>query len=111
MDFTDEQIKELLNRYVRTKEYRRVYYNKKYKNDEKYRNYVRDYNKKRYEDIKFAKLLSNGGDKDTLELNRAHSLRRYFNKTNRLDDFKEKHPEEYIMTKPKSVSFNTETPT
>jgi hypothetical protein len=41
----------------------------------------------------------------------AHSLRRYFNKTNRLDDFKEKHPEEYIMTKPKSVSFNTETPT
>tara|TARA_R100001463_G_scaffold16154_3_gene41983 strand:+ start:1374 stop:1688 length:315 start_codon:yes stop_codon:yes gene_type:complete len=104
MDFTDEQIKELLDRYVRTKEYRRVYYNKKYKNDEKYRNYVRDYNKKRYEDRKYDKLLLKGNNKDTLELNRAYSLKNYFNKTNRLEEFKKKYPNEYNL-------INTETTT
>ena len=50
MNFTDAEIQILLKKYIRDKEYRRVYYNNKYKTDEKYRNYVRDYNKKRYEE-------------------------------------------------------------
>ena len=97
MNFTDDEIQLLLKKYIRDKEYRRVYYNHKYKTDPKYRNYVRDYNKRRYEDIKVAKYLDKGGEEDIAYENRANSLKKYFIKCGRESDFEKKHPTEYKL--------------
>ena len=97
MDMTDEQIQEVLQRYIRQKEYRRVYYGNKYKNDENYRVYVRDYNKERYENKKWGDNMIKHGDSNICDHIRAKSLHKYYLKNNRLDDFKNKYPNEFLL--------------
>jgi len=97
MNFTDDEIQFLLKKYIKDKEYRRVYYNNKYKTDEKYRNYVRDYNKKRYEDIKLKKYIDNGGDENIGKELRAKNLYTYFIRNDREDYFKEQYNSEYNL--------------
>ena len=108
MNFTDEEIQFLLKKYIRDKEYRRVYYNNKYKTDTKYRNYVRDYNKKRYEDMKLAKYIDRGGEEQVAYENRANNLKNYFIKNDRMEYFKTKYPAEYNLSHSVNVEATTQ---
>lgn len=94
MDLTESEIQEVLKRYKRDKEYRRIYYGDKYKKDEKYRLYIRDYNKKRYEDKKFKKNIDNGINTDDANVIRAKGLKKYYDKTDRYETFKTIYPDE-----------------
>ncbi len=93
-NLTNAQIKQVLERYSQQKEYRRVYYGNKYKNDPKYRQYVRDYNKLRYENKKKIILQHKGRNIKDLELDRAVNLYNWYKQTDRLDLFKERFPDE-----------------
>lgn len=94
-NLTDETIKKVIDKFKKQKEYRRVYYGNKYKQDDKYRQYVRDYNKVRFENGKLDKGLKLGQDEEVLNRNRAINIRSWFAKTDREDVFKQKYPEEY----------------
>lgn len=91
MDLTDEHIKVILKRYEKSKEYRRVYYGNKYKNDEKYRIYIRDYNKERYENKKRILNLERGKSQEECDKIRAMGLCKYYSKTDRQEIFKDKY--------------------
>ncbi len=94
MELSNEQIKDILDRYARDKEYRRVYYGNKYKTDEKYRLYVRDYNKERYENKKLKLNLERGIEQLECDKIRAMGLQKYYSKTNREEHFKNKYKTE-----------------
>jgi hypothetical protein len=94
MDLSNEEIQEVLKRYARDKEYRRVYYGNKYKTDEKYRQYVRDYNKERYENKKRDINLSKGIAELECDKIRAKGLLKYYSKSNREEVFKNKYKTE-----------------
>jgi hypothetical protein len=104
---TESQIRRILDRYVAQKEYRRLYYADKYNNDEKYRQYVRDYNKRRYELKKYndniKKGLTEGQSKNIM----AKSCLKYLKKHNREDEFKKAFPEEYLLLNPETSTDNT----
>ena len=94
--WTDDKIKIIIEKYKREKEYRRVYYNHKYKNDMKYRTYVRDYNKRRYEDSRLLINYDKGIiDLDTLKKQRAYNLYKYYEKDSRLEQFMLIYKNEY----------------
>ncbi len=99
-NLTNSQIKQVLERYIQQKEYRRVYYGNKYKTDPKYRQYNRDYNKVRYENNKLIKLEAQGQDINILKINRAKNIYEWFKKTDRIDIFKTKYPEENMLINP-----------
>tara|TARA_R110000772_G_scaffold25718_1_gene66821 strand:+ start:5545 stop:5841 length:297 start_codon:yes stop_codon:yes gene_type:complete len=94
MELNDEQIKDVLRRYARDKEYRRVYYGNKYKTCEKYRLYVRDYNKERYENKKRNVNMAKGMEQSKCDIIRANGLSKYYSKTGRIDIFKNKYKTE-----------------
>ena len=85
------KIKEVLKRYARDKEYRRVYYGNKYKTCEKYRLYVRDYNKERYENKKKIVNMDRGISEVECDKIRANGLFKYYSKTDREEVFKNKY--------------------
>ena len=103
---TDSQIRQILDRYVAQKEYRRLYYNDKYNNDEKYRLYVRDYNKRRYELKKFNDNIKNGVSEGQSKNIMAKNLLNYLQKNNREDDFKKTFPNEYKLLNPETPTDN-----
>ncbi len=91
----EETIHKVINKFKQQKEYRRVYYGNKYKTDPKYRQYVRDYNKVRFETNKVDKGLKEGKDEEQLLLKRAQNIRTWFAKSDREELFESKYPEEY----------------
>ena len=61
-DFSDDEIKKMVhiyNKYNQQKEYRRNYYNKRYNEDEEYKNKIKLSNKKYLESKKKLKILHN----------------------------------------------------
>ena len=104
---TESQIRQILDRYVAQKEYRRLYYNDKYNNDEKYRLYVRDYNKRRYELKKFNDNIKNGVSEGQSKNIMAKNLLNYLQKNNREQDFKKTFPKEYLLLNPETSTDNT----
>ena len=97
MKFTEEQIQFLLTKYEKDREYRRLYYSKKYKENETYRHYIRDYNKNRYEDVKFAKWISEGGSEEQGLKNKADGFKKYFSRNGRMEDFQNKFPDVFNL--------------
>ncbi len=93
-NITDKEIKTLMDRYTREKEYRRLYYAKKYNTDPKYRAYIREYNKVRYENKVYAKNVSQGMDNDKALSHRALKIQQYFKKNNNEEEFINKYPQE-----------------
>ena len=96
-EYTNEQLKKICQMYQDKKEYRRIYYGNKYKNDPKYRAYVRDYNKVRYENRRCVKYIAKGINQDEAELNRAKNIEKWFMKTDRQELFKSKYTKEYNL--------------
>ena len=82
-NLSNDEIKVILERYEKIKEYRRNYYNKKYHEDEKFRQSQIEYSKnncgKYYEKNK--------------EKIRRKRIFRYYNSRGRLDDLYKKYPE------------------
>jgi len=97
--FTQQQINNIIKSYVEKKEYRRIYYKNKYHTDEKYQQYVRDYNKIRYEEKAFTKKLSQLGDSYYVCLSnkKATNLHKYFTKVNRYEVFKTRCPDDFMI--------------
>ena len=105
-NLTDTQIRQILDRYVAQQEYRRVYYANKYNTDLQYKQYVRDYNKRRYElkkyDENIKKGLTEGQSKNIM----ATGCLNYLKKHNRQDDFKNIFPQEYLLLNPETPTDN-----
>ncbi len=96
--YTNLEIKVILERYKNQKEYRRVYYKNKYHTDPKYKQYVRDYNKVRYENKRLKELLEKGNlSLEALEVRRAINIKKYFKKQGREEDFNIKYPAERLL--------------
>ena len=91
--FSQMEIDAILTKYKEQKEYRRVYYNNKYKNDPEYSLYIRDYNKFRYEHLKCEDKINNGGDPIQCELFKAIKMRDWYIKSDRSDIFITKYPD------------------
>lgn len=91
-DYTEEYIKKLITNHQKKLENDRHIYLTKHKDDkefqEKNRQRANDYYKRNKEKVK------NRMDKNKVK-NSALSSYRYYNKTNRIDLFKKKHPEKY----------------
>jgi hypothetical protein len=96
--YTNLEIKVILERYKNQKEYRRVYYKNKYHTDPNYKQYVRDYNKVRYENKRLKELLEKGNlPLEVLEVRRAINIKKYFTKQGREEDFNNKYPAERLL--------------
>tara|TARA_R110000765_G_scaffold336982_1_gene427326 strand:- start:1302 stop:1601 length:300 start_codon:yes stop_codon:yes gene_type:complete len=89
--FSNNEIFKIIEKYKRDKEYRRVYYGNKYKNDLIYRQYIIDYNKIRYEERVYKNKLAEGMPEKILMINKATRLRKFYIKTDRENIFNEKH--------------------
>tara|TARA_R110000803_G_scaffold210399_1_gene282077 strand:- start:359 stop:712 length:354 start_codon:yes stop_codon:yes gene_type:complete len=92
MDFTDEQIKIAMNRYVKNKEYKRIYYGNKYNTDDVYKNKSKEYSRDYYQ--KHKELIKEKYNKNA-DYYRAKRKYNYYMKNNNLDKYKEKYEEEY----------------
>ena len=105
-NLTDTQIRNILDKYVAQKEYRRVYYGNKYNNDLQYKQYVRDYNKRRYEIIKYKKNIENGLTEGQSKNIMATGCLNYLKKHNRQDEFENVFPIEYKLLNPETPTDN-----
>jgi hypothetical protein len=83
VNLTNDEIKAILERHEKVKEYRRVYYNKKYHEDEKFRESQIEYSK-----THCGKYYEKNKDKI-----RRKRIFRYYNQRGRLDDMYKKYPE------------------
>lgn len=94
------ELQVIIETYQKQKEYRRVYYGNKYHTDPKYKQYCKDYNKERYENLRYAELMDQQHckfTKEEIEMRRARNLYKYYFKTNRLEIFNEKYPLEVLL--------------
>ena len=94
--YSNQELKKIINVYNHNKHYRNEYYKNKYHTDPDYKNYCKDYNKIRYEEKKFVSLYTNDNYEE-LSNKKACNLYKWFNKNNRLEDFKNKCPEDYLI--------------
>lgn len=92
MDFTDEQILYAVQRYNKDKEYKRNYYNKKYHEDEDFRNKMKDYSRTYYQNNKEKRKDNYEANKDRIK---AHRKYNYYKKSDSLSVYKEKYPDEF----------------
>jgi len=96
--YTNLEIKVILERYQNQKAYRRVYYKNKYHTDPHYKQYVKDYNKVRYENKRLKELLEKGNlSLEVLEVRRAINIKKYYTKQGREEDFNIKYPAERLL--------------
>ena len=93
-NLTNEKIRSIMDKYKRDKEYRRIYYKNKYHTDCKYKEYIKDYNKIRYENNMYIKNIGEGVEEDKALESRANKLFKYYAKQNRFLEFKEKFSKE-----------------
>ncbi len=105
-NLTEKQIRNILDRYVSQKEYRRVYYGNKYNNDLQYKQYVRDYNKRRYEIKKYEKNIEKGLTEGQSKNIMAINCLNYLKKHERQDEFKNTFPVEYKLLNPETPTDN-----
>jgi|9_EtaG_2_1085328.scaffolds.fasta_scaffold15476_3 hypothetical protein len=96
--FSNEELKKIVSTHLRKQNYRRVYYKNKYKTDDKFKNYMIDYNKIRYEEKRFVSKYT-PDNYDSLSDEKALRLKKWFDKKERPDDFKNKCPEDYLIYK------------
>jgi len=92
MDMNNEQIIKILKAYEQKREREKQYYQEVKKNDEEFIKKNRERAKNHYEknkDLRKEKYAKNK------ELNQIKSLYRYYEKKDKIEDFKEKHPEKY----------------
>lgn len=92
MDFTDEQIKTAMTRYVKNNEYKRNYYNKRYNEDEVFKKKSIEYSRTYYEKNKDKIKDNYMKNAEYLKAKRKYN---YYIKTNNLDKYKEKYKEEF----------------
>ena len=92
MDFTDEQIKMVMARYVKNREYKRIYYRNKYNTDVVYKKKAQDYSRDYYQQHKESIKEKY---KENVDYYRAKRKYYYYKKKNNLDKYKEKYEEEY----------------
>ena len=94
MDFTDDEIKLALNRYLKNKEYQKNYYRNKYNEDEEYREKTKQLSRQYYQNNSDKRKEKYEIQKDFL---RAKRRFRYWKQKNNIDKFIEKYPEDYEM--------------
>ncbi len=92
MEFTDEQIEEILSRYKKSLEYSRYRYHTLRKNDVEYQRKNRERAKKHYESHKDHKKQYY--EKNKAELNMKQKYRYYKNKDD-VEAYKTKFPDNY----------------
>jgi hypothetical protein len=96
MNYTDNQIKKIMANYEKTKEYKRVYYNKKYHSSEEAREKQRQASKKYFEknrDKEKERYLNNR------DLMKARQKYNYYKKRDRLEHYSEKYWDEWTTYK------------
>ena len=97
-EFTNLELQVIIDTYKKQKEYRRIYYQKKYHSDAKHKKYVQSYNKERYENILLDKNILKGElSLEQCETLRANRLLKWYIERDWLNDFKEKYPIETIL--------------
>ena len=92
--YTNQQLKKIIETHLHRQGYRREYYKNKYHSDLKYKNYQKDYQKIRYEERKFVSYYTNDNYEE-LSNKKACNLYKWFHKRERDEEFKEKCPEDY----------------
>lgn len=80
---TNDQIKNIIEKYEHMKQYRREYYNNKYHTDEDYKN----------KQIQYAKKNCKAYYENNKDKVRKRRIFRYYNERGRLDDLYKKYPE------------------
>ncbi len=94
MDLTDEQIKAIVERHVKRREYDKNRYHEVLKKDPDFIAKNRERAKAHYQQNGEKKRQVYAKNKELLS---ARSSARYYKKTDRLELFKEKHPEKYQL--------------
>jgi hypothetical protein len=94
--FSNDELKKIVSTHLKKQEYRRVYYKNKYHTDKRYKNYMRDYNKIRYEEKRFVEKYT-PQNYDELSDDKAIRLKKWFDKKERPEQFKIKCPEDYLI--------------
>ena len=94
--FSNEELKKIVATHLHKKAYRREYYKNKYHNDPVFHNYMKDYNKIRYEERRFVQKY-NEKNYEELSDQKAIRLKEWFDKKERPEDFKQKCPEDYLI--------------
>ena len=103
--FSNEELKKIVSRHLQKQEYRRIYYKNKYQNDPNFKNYMIDYNKIRYEEKRFVSKYT-ADNYDNLSNEKALRLKKWFDKKESPNDFKEKCPEDYLIYQDYTKSLN-----
>jgi hypothetical protein len=96
MNYSDNQIKKIMANYEKNKEYKRVYYNKKYHESSEVREKQRQASKKYFEknrDKEKERYLNNR------DLMRARQKYNYYKKQDRLEFYSEKYWDEWTTYK------------
>ena len=92
MDFTDEQIEQILLRYKKSIEYNRERYHNVRKNDPEYQRKNRERAKKHYESHKDHKKQYYEKNKEELNMKQRF---RYYKSKNNIEAYQEKFPDDY----------------
>lgn len=92
MNFTDDEIKLAMNRYIRNKEYQKNYYRNKYNNDEEFREKTKELSRTYYQNNSDKRKQKYEIEKDYLQAKRRF---RYWKQKNNIDKFIEKYPDDY----------------
>ena len=108
MNYTDNQIKKVMDNYEKIKEYKRVYYNKKYHESPEVREKQRQASKRYFDKNKDKEKdrYKNNGD-----LMRARQKYNYYKKQDRLEYYSEKYSDDWFEYKeflmnPRSKKIN-----
>tara|TARA_R100000951_G_scaffold114181_1_gene117898 strand:+ start:188 stop:601 length:414 start_codon:yes stop_codon:yes gene_type:complete len=96
MNYSDNQIKKIMANYEKTKEYKRVYYNKKYHESPEVREKQRQASKKYFDKNKAKEKNRYENNKDLLKARQKYN---YYKKRDRLEFYCEKNWDEWIKYK------------
>jgi len=92
MEFTDEQIEEILSRYKKSIQYNRDRYHNIRKNDPEYQRKNRERSKKHYDSHKEAKKEYYEKNREELNMKQKY---RYYKSRDNIEGYKNKFPENY----------------
>jgi hypothetical protein len=92
MEFTEEQIQEILKRYKKSLEYSRERYKNIRKNDPEYQRKNRERAKKHYDSHKEEKKQYYENNREELNMKQRY---RYYKNKNQVEVYKNKFPENY----------------
>jgi len=92
MEYTEEQIQEILKRYKKSLEYSRERYKNIRKNDPEYQRKNRERAKKHYDSHKEEKKQYYENNREELNMKQRY---RYYKKMDRMEKFQEKFPNDF----------------